>query len=160
MKTILIPTDFNASALNCIPNLCAGIDEKELNIIFVHLFRLSDSIADLLMLSRRSKEFEYIGDDFHHGCRELKSAFPIIKSVRIEFFYGSTLRMFKNFLDAQGVDCILHPDFWNCEKLNKNSINPSDLIEKSGLPAVTIFKKHTKPSSETTPVLEEELMVV
>lgn len=156
MKTILIPTDFNASALNCIPDLCASMNEKELNIIFVHLFRLSDSITDLLMLSRRSREFEHISDDFHTQCAELKRSFPMIKSIRIEFFYGSTLSMFKNFLEANDVDCILHPDFCVCEKLNKSSIDPSSLVVKSGLPTVTILKKHAETRPQPVPVLEEE----
>lgn len=160
MKTVLIPTDFNAAAFNFIPGLCATMGEKELNIIFVHLFRLSDSITDLLMLSRRSKEFEHIDEGFHRGCRELKSNFSVIRSVKIEFFYGSTLGMFKNFLEANQVDAILHPDFCSCGKLNKNSIDPSGLVAKSGLPTVTITKKFEKPVLKPVPALEEELMTV
>ncbi len=159
MKTILIPTDFNASALNCIPELCASMKEKDLKIIFVHLFRLSDSISDLLMLSRRSREFEHISDDFHEGCQRLKKDFPEIKSIRIEFFYGSTLSMFKNFLEANDVDCILHPEFCICEKLNKTSVDPSALVAKSGLPTVTILKKQKEVSPQSAPVLEEESLM-
>lgn len=159
MRTILIPTDFNAQALNCIPDLCATMNEKELNIIFVHLFRLSDSITDLLMLSRRSREFEHINDDFYSGCQELKANFPMISSIRVEFFYGSTLSMFKNFLDANQVDCILHPGFCHCEKLGKASIDPSALLAKSGLPMITISKKDERSPAQTVPVLEEESLV-
>ena len=159
MKTILIPTDFNASALDCIPELCTSMKEKELNIIFVHLFRLSDSITDLLMLSRRSREFEHFSDDFHKGCVGLKKAFPMIKTMRIEFFYGSTLSMFKNFLEANEVDCILHPDFCTCEKLNKTSVDPSSLVSKSGLPTITILKKHEEVLAKPSPVIEEESLM-
>ncbi|MEJ2884544.1 hypothetical protein [Pedobacter sp. GR22-6] len=159
MKTILIPTDFNASALNCIPELCTSMNEKELNIIFVHLFRLSDSITDLLMLSRRSREFEQVSDDFHSQCFELKKQYPMIKSIRIEFFYGSTLSMFKNFLEANDVDCILHPDFCTCEKLNKMSIDPSSLVAKSGLPTVTILKTQKEVRPQPAPALEEERLM-
>lgn len=159
MKTILIPTDFNASALNCIPELCNSMNGNEVNIIFIHLFRLSDSITDLLMLSRRSREFEYVSDDFHLGCTELKKQFPMIKSLRIEFFYGSTVGVFKNFLEANEVDSILHPDFCTFEKLNKSSIDPSSLVAKSGLPTVTILKKHEKVHSQPVPVLEEESLM-
>jgi hypothetical protein len=159
MKTILIPTDFNPSALNCIPDLCKSIGEKELNIIFVHLFRLSDSITDLLMLSRRSREFEYINDEFHKRYQELKAGFPEIKSIRIEFFYGSTLNMFKNFLEANAVDCILHPDFCSCEKLNKASIDPRILVSKSGLPTFSILKKQEELEHDPTRALEEERLM-
>lgn len=159
MKTILIPTDFNVSALNCIPDLCKSMEKTEFNIIFVHLFRLSDSITDLLMLSRRSREFEYISDEFQEGCQDLKNAFQVIKSIRIEFFYGSTLSMFKNFLEANEVDCILHPAFCSWEKLNKASIDPQNLFSKSGLPTVTILKKQEELRHQATPALEEERLL-
>ena len=160
MKTILIPTDFNASALNCIPDLCASTEEKELNVIFVHMFRLSDSITDMLMLSRRSREFEFVNDAFHEATRSAKSRFPQIKSLTIEFFYGSTLRMFKNFTEANDIDYILHPEFCTWEKLNKNSINPAALIEKSGIPVYTIMKKYSAPQlRQELPVLEEDRLI-
>src|SRR3954463_5437544 len=125
MKTILIPTDFNASSLSFIPELCAGAQDAELQLVFVHLFRLSDSITDLLMLSRRSREFEHVGEDFLLRCRELQQQNPKISAFRIEFFYGSTLSMFRNFLEAQEISCILHPDLCSWKKLNAASIDPS-----------------------------------
>jgi len=161
MKTILIPTDFNASALNCIPQLCASMKEPELTLVFVHLFRLSDSITDLLMLSRRSREFEYVGDDFHRKCLELKKQLPEIKTLRIEFFYGTTLSMFRNFLEAQEVDGILHPELCSCQKLNQASIDPSSLVFKCGLPVVAVLQK--KENTRPQPIRaqeEESLMAV
>ncbi|WP_316791296.1 hypothetical protein [Pedobacter frigoris] len=159
MKTILIPTDFNASALNCIPEVCAAMNEKEINIIFVHLFRLSDSITDLLMLSRRSREFEHVSDDFHERCSELKKQHPVVKSIKIEFFYGSTLSMFRNFLEANAVDCILHPEFCSYGKLNKASVDPSSLVIKSGLPTVTVLKKSEARLVKQFAALEEESLM-
>ena len=156
MKTILVPTDFNASALNCIPQLCSNMKGTPINIIFVHLFRLSDSITDLLMLSRRSREFEYVSADFHKGCNELKQQWPEIKSFSIDFFYGTTLGMFRNFLEANEVDCILHPDFCSCQKLNKMSIDPSALIARCGLPVLTLLKKYEAPLPQPVQVQEEE----
>lgn len=140
MKTILIPTDFNASALHCIPNLCNQFKDQELNIIYVHLFKLSDDISDLLMLSRRSKEYEYVNDDFYRTAEEFKSKHSQIKSIKIEFLYGSTLAMFRNFLDAHAVNCILNPADCSCGKLSKSSLDPFILSRRSGLPTVSVIK--------------------
>ncbi|MES2458339.1 MAG: hypothetical protein V4594_22465 [Bacteroidota bacterium] len=159
MKTILIPTDFNASALNCIPQLCASMKDRELTLVFVHLFRLSDSITDLLMLSRRSREFEYVGDDFHKKCIALRNEIPEIKTLKIEFFYGSTLSMFRNFLEAQEVDGILHPELCSCQKLNPASIDPSSLVFKCGLPVLTVLQKQENPRPQPIPVQEEESLM-
>lgn len=156
MKTILIPTDFSLSSLDCIPDLYVQ-QEQELNLIFVHLFKLSDAIGDLLMLSRRSKEYEYISDDFYTQCEELKSKFPGIRSIKIDFFYGSTLSTFRNFLEAHSVDYILDPSNCCCKKLNKSSIDPTALFNKSGLPGIIVRK--AVASIVPLPVIVEELQL-
>lgn len=144
MQTILIPTDFSLSSLDCIPELCKQHKDDELTLVFVHLFKLSDSISDLLMLSRRSKEYEYVSDAFYQQCETLKNSFTNLNTIRIEFFYGSTLSMFKNFLEAHEVNGILHPEHCSCVNLNKSSINPAVLINKCGLPDVRILKSEAE----------------
>lgn len=140
MTTILIPTDFNTSALNCIPDLCKQYKDQELTLIYVHVFKLSDDMSDLIMLSRRSKEYTYVKDDFYKIAEGLKKAHPQIKSVKIEFLYGSTVTMFRNFLEANDVNCVLNPADCTCSKLNKASLDPFILTGKSGLPMVSILK--------------------
>lgn len=159
MKTLLIPTDFNASALDIIPGLCASQQKCELNIVFVHLFKLSDSISDLLMLSRRSREFEHVGEDFLLRCRELQQQYPQIRSFRIEFFYGSTLSMFRNFLESQEINCILHPELCSWKQLNTASIDPSGLISKCGIETLTLLPKPETRRPQSLPLLEEESLM-
>lgn len=154
MQTILIPTDFSLSSLDCIPDLCKQ-QNNELNLVFVHMFKLSDSMSDLLMLSRRSREYEYISDGFYQQCEVLKSKFPQIRKISIEFFYGSTLGMFRNFLEAHEVDTVLDAANCSCSKLNKSSVDPVQLIKKCGLPALTVVKTTTKP----LPVAPEALQM-
>lgn len=146
MKTILIPTDFNTSALNCIPNLCNQFKDQELTIIYLHVFKLSDDMGDLLMLSRRSKEYAYVNDDFYRIAGELKNQHPQIMAIKIEFLYGGTLAMFKNFLEAHSVTYILNPADCSCSKLNKSSLDPFVLTGKSGLPTVSVLKTVTTES--------------
>lgn len=140
MKTILVPTDFSPSALDCIPALAAQYDTQKVSFVFVHMFKLSDSIGDLLMLSRRSREFEYISDEFYNSCTAYKSQYQNIEAIKIEFFYGSTVSMFKNFLEANDVDCVLNLADCSCEKINKSSIDPATLINRSGLPVASTIK--------------------
>ncbi|PYF73992.1 hypothetical protein [Pedobacter nutrimenti] len=141
MQTILIPSNFNISALDCIPDLCEQFQNEKLNVIFIHMFKLSDSISELLLLSRRSREFEMVGDDFYKGCSQLKAQYPQIEGIRVEFLYGSTLSMFRNFLDANEVSAVFEPESRFMEKIHKYSIDPTVLVLKSGLPVVRLRKK-------------------
>ena len=67
MKTVLVPTDFNLESTKIIDALVQNQGEENLNIIFVHAFKLSDSITDMLMLSRRSRDYENISDEFYQA---------------------------------------------------------------------------------------------
>jgi len=121
------------------------------------MFKLSDSIGDLLMLSRRSREFENISDDFYNKCTTYKAQLPNIEVIKIEFFYGSTISMFRNFLENHEVDCVLNPADCSCSKINKSSIDPAILIEKSALPVISINRTQLeKPARELriTPELQ------
>lgn len=141
MKTILIPTDFSVKAFDCIPSLCKQLGGEELNIVFIHLFKLSDSIHDLLLLSRRSKEYEHVSDAFYKQCGQVRNAHEAVKSIRIEFFYGSTLSRFKNFIEANEIDYILHPEDCCVSPLNKTSVDPTILIDRCNVPLLRGRKK-------------------
>ena len=138
METILIPTDFKPAGLSCLPVLCEQLKGNRLNLLFVHMFKLSDSISELLLLSKRSREYEYISDEFRHNCRQLKQQYPAINSVKIEFFYGSTLSMFKNFLEAHAVTFVLDPADCSVSKLNKTSVDPGSLVERCNIPVISL----------------------
>jgi hypothetical protein len=148
MKTILIPTDFSQRSLDCIPSLSLQYDTQKVSFVFVHMFKLSDSIGDLLMLSRRSREFENISDDFYNRCTTYKTQLKNIEAIKIEFFYGSTISMFRNFLENHEVDCVLNPDECSYTKINKSSIDPLTLIEKSNLPMINVIKVERKEAIE------------
>lgn len=138
MKTLLIPTDFTAQSLQCIPSLAQQYYPKKLNIILVHMLKITDSISELLMLSRRSAEYRHIPDNFYVRCRELEKDYShLINHINIDFFYGSTIAVFNNYLDAHNVDAIVIPHD-NYQMLFKNSIDPEVLIAKSGKRTITI----------------------
>jgi len=155
MKNILIPTDFNPASLACISDLCRQNQDHDLQLIFIHFFKISDSISELLMLSRRNREYEYITDEFYHTCDSLKATFPHVKAIKIEFFYGSTLRILKVYLEENLINAVL--DLKNCslKPLNKLSVNPHHLIGKSGLEVIEITPELS--SSTNNYVFEQQL---
>jgi hypothetical protein len=157
MKTILIPTDFTQRSLDCIPVLCSQYDTQKVSFVFVHMFKLSDSIGDLLMLSRRSREFENISDDFYKRCITYKSQIPNIEAIKIEIFYGSTMSMFRNFLEHHEIDCVLNPVECTYNKINKSSIDPSTLIAKSGISVITSAKAQKPESTKQRRFVEQQL---
>jgi hypothetical protein len=159
MQTVLVITDFKIEALDCVPQLSEQVKSTELSFVFMHLFKLSDSITDLLMLSRRSREFEHISDEFHNRCRELERTCKNVKSIRVDFFYGSTVSMFRNYLEANEVNYILDPSNCSVGKINKSSIDAEALIKKAGTRVIRLQKVEAVQSRQEAPVLvhEEEL---
>lgn len=157
MKTILIPTDFNLSSLQCISDLCDS-ESQDISLVFLHFFGLSDSIGDLLMLSRRSREYDYVSDGFYVRCEQLKQQFPQLSSISIEFFYGSTMSTFKDFLEQKKICSILHPDLCHYSKLNKNSIDPAGMVIRCGVPLIRVINQPEKTAPEASFVSEEELL--
>ncbi|MCC8410979.1 hypothetical protein LJ707_18710 [Mucilaginibacter sp. UR6-1] len=156
MQTILIPTDFNTEALKAIPLVCNEMKEQKLSFIFIHMFKLSDSETDLLMLSRRSREYEQVSDAFYNGCTALKQQYSQISAIRVEFLYGSTLSMFKNFLEDNQVDQVLDIKHCHAGKINRSSIDPAVLIQKSGLPVLSV-KPQPVPAQIIAAKTEPEL---
>lgn len=132
MKTVLVPTDFNPESIKIINALAANKKNEELNIIFLHAFKLSDSITDMLMLGRRSRDYENVSEEFYEKLRQYQTSYPGYH-LRIEYFYGSTAAAFKNFTEALEADCIAYPQHYDFKKINKYSIDPKHLAERSGL---------------------------
>jgi hypothetical protein len=159
MKTILIPTDYNVSTFNCIHALCNQLNNEDINIIFVHMFKLSDSVTDLLMLSRRSREYEKVSDAFYAGTVKIKEEYPAIQNIRIEFLYGGTLGMFKDFLELNDVDMILETKSCSFSKIHKSSIDPAVLVQRSGLPVLKLNKTAARVNQQVSaPVYHDELL--
>ncbi|TCC87002.1 hypothetical protein EZ428_22625 [Pedobacter frigiditerrae] len=149
MKTILIPTDFNAERVKIIDALVLTNKPQNINIIFMHAFGLSDSISDMLMLSRRSKDYENISDDFYTQLEIYRQKYTNhIQSIEIEYFYGNTVAAFKNFIDGVNADCIAYPKDYNFDKINKYSINPKTLTKRCGCEVIELdvheFSKEEK----------------
>ncbi|WP_316772244.1 hypothetical protein [Pedobacter frigiditerrae] len=149
MKTILIPTDFNTESVKIIDALVLTNKPQNIGIIFMHAFGLSDSITDMLMLSRRSRDYENISNDFYTQLEIYRQKYPNhIKFIGIEYFYGNTVAAFKNFIDGVNADFIAYPKDYNFEKINKYSIDAKTLTKRCGCEVVELdvneFSKEEK----------------
>src|SRR4051812_13348222 len=144
MKTILIPTNYQAASLNSVRDVCELLKDDELKLVFVHMFKLSDSIGEMLMLSRRSREYENVSDEFYKGCVELRNQYDCVKAIKIDFLYGSTMSMFRTFLEDNEIDMVLDAKCCTYSPIHKSSIDPGILVQKSGLPIINSNRNKRK----------------
>lgn len=163
MKTILIPTDFNTKSVEIIDALVLTNKPENVGIIFMHAFGLSDSISDMLMLSRRSKDYENISDEFYAKLEAYKQKYPNhIKFIGIEYFYGTSVVAFKNFIDALDIDCIAYPKDYNFKAINKFSIDPNILTKRCGCKvlALDLNEFYREERLFETRILQENIAVL
>lgn len=131
MKKILIPTDFTEESLNVLSDFMISCSEKEVSVLFFSGIKLSDSITDLLLLSRRTREVELIPKSFTNYCNCVQNEFSSVVKVRFEYFYGNTMALFRNFLDANGIDEIVYNPSITFKKITKSSLDIIDIINRS-----------------------------
>lgn len=133
MKTVLVPTDFNLESVKIIDSLVLTNKPEDIGIIFMHAYKLSDSISDLLMLARRSRDYQNISAEFYAQLELYKQKYPNhIKFIGIEYFYGNSVAAFKNFIEAKNASCIAFPKEYNFNAINKYSIDPITLTKRCG----------------------------
>jgi len=136
MKTVIIPSDFSLESIQ-VAETIARKAGGEVRILFIHLFHIADDIQDLLFSNYRKKEYEFVSDEFRKECEMLEDMYAKnLKSINIEFFYGSKLAMFKNFLDYNNADYIAYSKSYGMPKLSKSSIDALPVVLKCGLPLI------------------------
>jgi len=141
MKTtnILIPTDFSLASLTTVTNLLQKQPDQKFNIVLVHFMQLSDSISELLMLSRRATDYQHISTEFDEHLNVLRrQKKDQLLTLGYEFFYGSTVAVFKNYLEAKEIDTIVMLKGHNYQKLTNYSIDPAVLVQKSNYPVIEL----------------------
>lgn len=149
MKYLLIPTDFNLTTLNCIPALVKKFYPQKLEIILVHMVKLTDNMQDLAMLSRRSAERQHIGKEFYEAIELLKRTNPdSINDIRIEFFYGSTIAVFREWLEANHIEDIVVLEDHRYQMLSRNSIDPALMVNRVGKNRIRMMCEPTAKRTE------------
>ncbi|GAB3926182.1 hypothetical protein [Mucilaginibacter myungsuensis] len=138
-KNILVPTDFSLASLTAINNLLHKHPDQKFNISMVHFMQVSDSITELLMLSRRASEYQHITQEFEDQLGNLKRLKKDqLVNVSYEFFYGSTVAVFKNFLEAKDIESVVSVKDHTYNKLNRYSVDPELLIQKCKYPVIEV----------------------
>ncbi len=133
MKTIVIPSDFSQHSIHVAETVIRNSNEP-VKLIFTHLFRIGDSIQDLLFSTYRKREHEFVSDQFKKDCNELLNLFgEIFHSYKIEFFYGNRLAPFKHFLEYHQVDGIAYSSSYGVPLISKSSLDASPIIKKAGV---------------------------
>ncbi|WP_113664080.1 hypothetical protein [Pedobacter nanyangensis] len=133
MKRVLVPTDFNVESTKIIDAIALHQGLEEVTVIFLHAFKLSDSITDMLMLSRRSRDYEHISDDFNQKIDFYTTKYENkIKGIGIEFFYGSTAAAFRNLIEGLQIDLVVYAQNHHFAPINKYSIDPKYLTARCG----------------------------
>lgn len=138
MKTIFIPSDFSNHSLEVAQATIAAIDE-DICLMFVHMFRIPDTTQDLLFSSYRRADAKYVSEKFKYEAEEMKDLFSHkVKTVKIDFFYGKTVALFKNYLNYNNVSLIAYSSKNGVGRLSKSSIDPLPVVKKSGYKHIDI----------------------
>lgn len=148
MKTtnILIPTDFSLASLKVIPALLQQNPNQRYNISLVNFLGLSDSISELLMLSRRSREYEHISQEFMDECIRLQRQYSgQIDNLQTEFFYGNTVAVFRNYLEAREIEQVAKLKDFEFAKINRYSYDPETILQRSKCQVINLTHINTKP---------------
>ena len=155
MKNVLIPTDFTIESLENIGRLAESLPKEKLNIRLVHFIKLSDSMSELLLLSQRTRERKLITDEFIMHSEEWRRKYGSqIQSVLVECFYGSTVAVFKNYLEGFDIDAIAHMPGFSYKKASKSSFDPSSIIARSGIEVIAL--ENTVADSVMEKVFDEK----
>lgn len=142
MKNIFIPSDFSNQSLEIIRTFVSRFKTQKFNMILFHTLYTPDSITDLLFISRKNQEVLNLSREFTLQCKALKNTFyPQIHDINQVLIYGSTNNIFKQYLQANNIHCIVWQPTYKLNKLSKNSFDPRALIQDSGIELIDIEKE-------------------
>lgn len=153
MRNVLIPTDFSTASLEKVSQVIHAMDDQPMNIILFHAFEKTCTGPDLLGNSKRLPYADLLTDDFRNACRRIKTSHARkINSIYVRHMYGSTVPLFRNFIDAHDVDVIACPDGYEYNPVTRESVNPANMFKKSGITLLTAFSRKPAYVVEDAPL--------
>lgn len=139
MKHVMIPTDFSVRSLNLVRYAVNHFEAEQVRVTLLHFMELPTSITDLLMLPREASHLSLITPEFREGVSLLRNSYGSqVESIRIDFLQGASKRMLKNYLSSHGIDAILFPENYALKMPSKRSIDPANMIRRSGWPVLSV----------------------
>lgn len=137
MKTILIPTDFSLQSLNIIKNAVTHFSDERLKIVLFHALHMPTDIQDLLFINKQAPH-EKITEAFRHDCAALKKKHSdVITGITFKSMYGNTPAVFRNFIEANGIDCIYMPEHIMLRNAYPDSVELRSLFRHANVPFIT-----------------------
>jgi hypothetical protein len=139
MKHIVIPTDFSIRSLKMVNQVVEHFGEEELAITLLHGMHLPSSIVDLLFLGKKNEHSDMINEEFRDACEILQNKYAsVIPVLKVQFMYGNTRRVMKNFLEANKTDLVVLPENYTYRQYHENSVDLVPLLQKTGYPLLKI----------------------
>ena len=156
MRNVLIPTDFTTQSLQLVARSLEALDEQPTNIILFHAFEINCNAEDFLGSTRRLPYADVLTDEFRNGCRRLKTTFAkFVHQVNIRHMYGTSVSVFRNFIDANDIDVIIYPNNYIFQKVTACSVNPDKMFRKAGIPILhPVTRKSSFTQQSATPLAE------
>lgn len=146
MKNILIPTDFSNDSFQLIGRAAETLSNEKFNVILFHAFDIPSDLGSLMFLGRDKIYTNLVTDEFRSSCKKVKNLYiRNVNSISVRYMYGTSVRVFKNFADANEIDLIVLPTGLQLGLPHKYSYNPVSILRKSGVEILSSFNT-LKPS--------------
>jgi len=137
MTNILIPTDFTPAGFQMTAQAIERFKGRKLNIMLFHAFEMPDAF-DLLDRNRPKPYHNLLTETFRQSCRQIKEQYPKeVHKIAFNCMEGNSASMFRNFVEAHEIDCIVCPGSYRFVPANKKSVDPLPLFRKSGVRMVS-----------------------
>ena len=128
MNTILIPTDFTVGSLEIMNTLARNTDNK-LNIV---LF-----LVEAMSRAGINSHNKLISENLRLACKRIRANNSNITNISFRNMYGTTIAAFKNYAEANAINMILLPPTYRFVYITRESVDPTRMFKKSGLPLIT-----------------------
>ncbi len=157
-KTILVHTDFSLNSLNTVKVFFEQYAQKseKYEIVFLTGYELSNSITELLFISKSKIVQSIANQEFFEAFNIIKNKFESqLHSTRIEIFTGFGQTSFNDLMKLNNVSQIFTCNGLTFNrKFNKNCFDLTKLIKKSGYDFIEI---ETQKENEVNYYLQSNL---
>ncbi len=161
MRNVLIPTDFSIESLNLVERAVAALDDQTANIILFHAFDMNINAPDRLGNGTRVPYAHLLTDEFRNACKRIKTSNArVVQNIHVRHLYGSTVPLFRNFIDANDIDMIVCPDHFVFNPVTAQSVNPVKLFKKSGIPVITELARRRTVVHSAAPLAEAVAVLI
>lgn len=138
-KNILIPTDFTIGSLALIPKMVSLNADHQLNILLLHVLRLSYNVHELLFLNRYMSRHMLMSSAFAEACEVLEKRYESFNlNINTRVVYGDTHRYLRNILEAENIDEIYMREDIILSLPSPYSVHMRPLLNKMPVPVTYI----------------------